>query len=273
VTDGFALIESSGCKACHSYEKQSVGPAYNAVAARYERTNETTSMLVKKILKGGKGNWGERAMPAQAVSEQEAGHIVNYILSLDERSSLPLAGEIAPVEHLDHPSGRYEMTVKYTDKGGEGVGPLTRVKQITLRDPKVQAEGFEKKFDARARNNNEENYSYIDRMKEGSYLVYENIDFQDVTALTLRVATTAPGMKLTVKLKGGEGIGTVELPDTKGATNWTEVSVPVRDVPSGHHEVHVVTSVPEGSAEDAGVSIDWIYFEHKASRRLASASK
>ena len=273
VTNGFALIESSGCKACHSYEKQSVGPAYNAVAARYERTDETTNMLVNKILKGGKGNWGERAMPAQAVSEQEAGHIVDYILSLDERSSLPLAGEIAPEEHLDHPSGRYEMTVKYTDKGGEGVGPLTRVKQIMLRDPKVQAEDFDKKFDARARNNNEENYSYIDRMKEGSYLVYDNVDFQDVTALTLRVATTAPGMKLTVKIKGGEEIGTAELPDTKGATNWTEVSMPVHNVLSGQHEVHVVASVPGGNAEDAGVSVDWIYFEHKASRRLASASE
>ena len=275
VTDGFALIEGSGCKACHSYEKQSVGPAYNAVAARYERTEETTNMLVNKILQGGKGNWGERAMPAQAVSEQEAGYIADYILSLDERSSLPLAGTINPEEHISSAGGQYEMTVKYTDKGGEGVGPLTGGKQIVLRNPKVQAESYDEKFNARARTNAKLNYSYVDQMKDGSYLVFNDIDFKDVQALTLRVATTAPGTKLTVKLKDGKEVGTVDLPNTQEATNWTEVSVPVGDVPPGRHEVHVVASVPAENEENAGVSIDWIYFEHDpaAARRLASASK
>ena len=84
--DGFSLIENSGCKACHSYEKQSVGPAYHEVAARYENDEKTRNMLVYKILNGGKGNWGERAMPAQTVSEEEAQHIVDYILNLDEQT-------------------------------------------------------------------------------------------------------------------------------------------------------------------------------------------
>ena len=271
VTDGFALIESSGCKACHSYEKQSVGPAYNAVAARYERNDETTGMLVNKILNGGKGNWGERAMPAQTVSEQEAGHIVDYILSLDEHSTLPLAGEITPEEHPNYASGQYEMTVKYTDQGGEGVGPLTRDKLVVLRDPKVQAENFDEKFDARVREAPNGSYSYMDRMKEGSYLVFNGIDFQDVSSLALRVATTAPDTKITVKLMDGEEIGAVDLPNTQGDTVWTEVRMPVSDVPSGRHEVQLMITVPEGSAENAGVSVDWIYFEHdpKTSQRLA----
>ncbi len=275
VTDGFALIEGSGCKACHSYEKQSVGPAYNAVAARYERSEETTSMLVNKILKGGKGNWGERAMPAQAVSEQEAGYIVDYILSIDERSSLPLAGSLTPELRPKDTGGQYEMTVKYTDQGGEGVGPLTRTKQLVLRNPRVQAEDFDLKFNARTRNAPKDNYAYVNRMKEGSYLVFNNIDFQDVKSLTLRVAATAPGTNLTLKIKDGNTIGTVELPNTEGATNWSEVSLPMDEVPVGQKELHVVVSVPEGSAEEVGVSVDWIYFEHNpaAARRLASVSE
>ncbi len=275
VTDGFALIEGSGCKACHSYEKQSVGPAYNAVAARYERNEETTSMLVNKILKGGKGNWGERAMPAQAVSEQEAGHIVDYILSIDERSSLPLTGTLTPEPQPDNVSGTYEMTVKYTDQGGEGVGPLTRTKHVMLRDARVQAEDFDKKFNARPRNVPKDNYAYVDQIKEGSYLVFEGIDFKDVQQLTLRVATTAPGMKLMVKGKNGKEIGTAALPDTKGATNWTEISIPVNDAPSGQQEVHLVASVPKGSGDGNGVSLDWIYFEHNpaSASRLANANE
>ena len=275
VTDGFALIEGSGCKACHSYEKQSVGPAYNAVAARYERTEETTSMLVNKILSGGKGNWGERAMPAQAVSEQEAGHIVDYILSLDERSSLPLAGQITPEEHNEYASGRYEMTAKYTDKGGEGVGPLTRVKQVMLRDPRVQAEDFNEKFNARPRKAPQSNYAYVDQMKDGSYLVFNGIDFKNVAALTLRVAATTAGARATVKLKDGKEIGSVDLPETKADTAWTEVRIPVSNVPAGLHEVHLVTAIPEGSAENAGISVDWIYFEHdpKVTQRLATTDQ
>ena len=271
VVDGYSLIESSGCKACHSYEKQSVGPAYNEVAAKYERDDQTTSMLVNKILKGGKGSWGERAMPAQAVSEQDAEHIVDYILSLDEQSSLPLSGTITPEEHTNYGSGLYKMTVKYTDQGGEGVGPLVSEKQVVLRDPKVQAEGFDKKFDARPRQRSNENYAYMDRMKEGSYLVFNGIDLKNVNTLTLRVATTAPGITLATKLKDGKEIASINLPDTQGDTNWTEIEVPVVGAPAGLHDLYFTTSVPDSSSEGAAASIDWIRFElDPATRRLTS---
>ena len=271
VVDGYSLIESSGCKSCHSYEKQSVGPAYNNVAAKYERNDETVSILVNKILKGGKGNWGERAMPAQAVSEQDAGHIVDYILSLDERSSLPLSGTITPEEHAEYSGGSYKMSAKYTDKGGEGVGSLVGEKQIVLRDPTVQAEDFDKKFDTRRRQPSTENYAYMDLMKEGSYLVFNGIDFKDVKTLTLRVATTAPGIILTTKLQDGKEIATIQLPDTQGETNWTEIEVPVTNAPIGPHDLYFTTSIPESSIEGAAVSIDWIRFElDPAARRLAS---
>ena len=261
VTDGYSLIESSGCKACHSYETQSVGPAYNNVAAKYERNDKTTTMLVNKILNGGKGNWGDRAMPAQAVSEQDAGHIVDYILSLDEQSSLPLSGTITPDQHREYGGGAYEMMVKYTDNGGEGVGPLVGEKYIILRDPKVQAEDFDNKFEARRRQPSTENYAYMDRMKEGSYLVFNGIDFKNVQALTLRVATTAPGITLTAKLKDGKEVATVELPATNGDTNWTEVVMPIANAPNGQQDLYFVTSVPEGSTEGAAASIDWVYFK------------
>jgi cytochrome c len=247
-----------------------VGPAYNAVAARYERTDETTSMLVNKILKGGKGNWGERAMPAQAVSEQEAGYIVDYILSLDERSSVPLTGVIRP----DNAGGQYQLTATYTDQGGKGsTQPITRTQQITLRSARMQAENFGEKFNARTRNNADEGYSYVDRMKDGSYLVFDRVDFRNVSALNLRVAATTAGASVTVKLKDGKVVGTVEVPDTQGATNWTEVTIPVDNLPPGQHQLHVVASLPEESPEEAGISVDWIYFKHSAvARRLASTN-
>ena len=272
VVDGYSLIESSGCKACHSYETQSVGPAYNEVAAKYTRNDETVSMLVNKILNGGKGNWGERAMPAQTVSKEEAEHIVDYLLSLDEQTSLPMSGTIIPEEHASYAGGTYELTAKYTDKGGDKIGSLAEEKRIVLRAPKVQAEEFDKKFDARRRQPSTENYAYVDRMHNDSYIVFNDIDLQGVSALKVRVGTLGSGIILTAKLEDGKQIATVQLPNTQGITNWSEVSVPLSNTPTGLHDLHFVISAPEGSSdEEVEAAIDWIYFDNAAAtRKIAS---
>ena len=70
VSTGFAtgrrLIELSDCKACHSIDQKSIGPAYTAVAERYskERRAAMVNQLAKKVIAGGSGNWGEQAMSA-----------------------------------------------------------------------------------------------------------------------------------------------------------------------------------------------------------------
>ena len=269
ITDGYALIEKSGCKACHSYEKQSVGPAYQAVAARYPHDEKTTRMLVHKILNGGGGNWGDRAMPAQTVTEDEAQYIVDYILALDEKSSLPLAGNIDPTERRGN--GSYEMTVKYTDQGGEAVGPLTSEKTIMLRSPKVQAEDSDEKVKVRENQKPEEDYAFVGDMKEGSYLMLNAISLENIQEITFRVAATAPGITLSIKSADGQAIATAEIPDTKGGDKWTEIKVPITNPPSGRHDLYFATSVAEGSPEEAKASIDWIYFEKDDSKPKMAA--
>ena len=225
-------------------------------------------MLVEKILNGGGGNWGDRAMPAQTVTEDEAQYIVDYVLALDEKSSLPLAGEIDPAERRG--SGSYEMTVRYTDQGGEAIGPLTSEKTITLRNPKVQAEDFNEKVKVRENQRPEENYAFVGDMKEGSYLMLSDISLENIQELTLRVAATAPGITLSIKSVDGKVIATTEIPDTKGGDKWTEIKVPITNPPSGRHDLYFATSVAEGSPEEAKASIDWIYFQRDDKSKMAS---
>lgn len=78
-----ALIAGSGCATCHKINEKINGPAYMDVANKYENTQANVDMLVEKVLKGGKGVWGEVPMPANvAITKEDATTIVQYVLSL-----------------------------------------------------------------------------------------------------------------------------------------------------------------------------------------------
>ena len=81
---GKDLIGSLGCVACHYIDKAMLGPSYNDVAKKYDNSDESKSYLIKKILTGSKGVWGERLMPPHPhINEETASEIVNFILGLD----------------------------------------------------------------------------------------------------------------------------------------------------------------------------------------------
>ncbi len=80
---GSELIAKSDCLACHKVKEKLVGPAYTAVAEKYPLTDANINYLADKIIKGGKGVWGEIPMtPHPAISKADAADMVRYILSL-----------------------------------------------------------------------------------------------------------------------------------------------------------------------------------------------
>lgn len=75
-----ALAKAKNCLACHSVDKKIVGPSYKDVAKKYTAKDE--AKLVEKVMKGGKGSWGEVPMPPNAtVNKDEATKLVKWILS------------------------------------------------------------------------------------------------------------------------------------------------------------------------------------------------
>lgn len=79
--NGKALIEASDCRTCHQDNAKVIGPSYADVAKKYSESD--VKMLAEKVIKGGKGNWGEIPMtPHPNVSQSDAEEMVKYILSI-----------------------------------------------------------------------------------------------------------------------------------------------------------------------------------------------
>ena len=76
------LISDKMCYACHQLESASIGPSWQAIAARHaERREQVTQVLAGKIIRGGGGNWGVVPMvPNQRVSEEQALLMMQWIL-------------------------------------------------------------------------------------------------------------------------------------------------------------------------------------------------
>jgi cytochrome c len=81
--DAKALLQKSGCTACHSDDKKLVGPAYKDVAAKYKGDAAAAGKLAEKVKKGGSGVWGPVPMPPNAnVKDDDIKTMVAYVLAL-----------------------------------------------------------------------------------------------------------------------------------------------------------------------------------------------
>ena len=80
---GSKLIGASTCLACHSPTKQSIGPSYLKIAEKYSKDDDSAELLIKKILEGGSGVWGEQPMPAHPQhNHEEASQMVDAIMKV-----------------------------------------------------------------------------------------------------------------------------------------------------------------------------------------------
>jgi len=76
------LIKKSGCIACHAVDKKVVGPAWKDVAAKYKGNAKVAETLAAKVKAGGKGVWGQVAMPPQSqVSDADLKAILGWVLT------------------------------------------------------------------------------------------------------------------------------------------------------------------------------------------------
>ncbi|MFA6015556.1 MAG: c-type cytochrome [Gallionellaceae bacterium] len=83
AADSEALFKSKSCGACHHPTNKTVGPAIQAIAAKYKGDATAQAKLEAKVRSGGKGSFGAMAMPATGknVSDAEIKEIVSWILT------------------------------------------------------------------------------------------------------------------------------------------------------------------------------------------------
>ena len=75
-----ALLAKHSCTACHAVDGKLVGPAYREVAKKPGARADALGYLVGKIKSGGSGVWGSIPMPAQTLSDADAGTIAQWIV-------------------------------------------------------------------------------------------------------------------------------------------------------------------------------------------------
>ncbi|WP_273567293.1 ThuA domain-containing protein [Maribacter halichondriae] len=185
---GKALTQGMDCKACHKEAEKSIGPSYKDIAQKYKNDRRATGYLQKKIVSGGSGVWGEVAMAAHPnITENETRQIALYIRSLADtgtkQKSLPLAGSIVPKPSPT--DNAMILTASYTDKGVNGIRPLTAVKSVALQGSTVPFSPATKveKFSPVA-------FGGMDLLlvpAEEGWFVLEDIDLKGVKAATLIV--------------------------------------------------------------------------------------
>lgn len=78
--DAEAMIQEKACVACHATDVQLVGPAFSAVAERYADQDDAVETLSNSILNGAEGKWGDVPMPPNAISEEDATFLAEWIM-------------------------------------------------------------------------------------------------------------------------------------------------------------------------------------------------
>ncbi|CAD5107158.1 c-type cytochrome [Zestomonas carbonaria] len=79
---GEELFKAKACVACHNLNMKLVGPAFQDVAGKYAGQADAVDHLATSIKKGSQGIWGPIPMPPNAVTEEEAKTIAEWIVTL-----------------------------------------------------------------------------------------------------------------------------------------------------------------------------------------------
>ncbi len=254
---GIKLIEAGDCKACHSKEKKSIGPAYKDIAMKYKGSKTALETLTKKIIAGGSGVWGEVPMAGHPqLSTEDAAEMTKYILSLSSENpadkSLPTKGSFTTkLPAQDKGQGVYILRAAYQDQGANGLPALTSEQTYTLRNAKISPHDFDKYEDVTKMSFG--GNAFAIPAKSGSYVVLNKIDLTNITTLEMLVAAAKPqlnaaGGNIEIRLDAPTG----KLIGESGFVEPSETMAPVlKSLKLSHtegvHDLYIVYQNPKAN--------------------------
>ncbi len=275
---GKNLMKNSDCKSCHQIADKSVGPTLKQIAEQYGKSPDRyTDYLVRKIINGGVGVWGETVMAAHpSISETEARPMVQYIFSLQENKKIikyPLKGTYTDSQHIgkSNGDGAYVLTATYTDKGGRNVKSLTASETIVLRSAKVEIEDYDKgenavKFLVDAANTPGVNEDMTVVVGEhDTWCMFEDIDLTGIRAISARcglMPNITNGGKLNIRLGSPQGkkIGDILLEQKVTNYGINEYRTQLDPV-SGKQNIYFTFASASPEIEGVVAVLDWVYFK------------
>lgn len=191
---GKEILEGSDCAACHAMDTTSVGPSLRQISERYPINKPAVNYLSEKILKGGKGVWGDKIMSAHPQhTETEAKAMVDYILALTEEpiqgKKLPLSGKIS----TDNVGANdlLVFTTSYLDKGTEKQTPISREERKIFRPAQIPAVAYDYAKRVKAKAYNEQGDLYAEVALNGCYIGFKDIDLTGVQKVRAKIRSTS----------------------------------------------------------------------------------
>jgi len=232
------------------------------VAQKYHGDNRAISRLVRKIREGGSGVWGNVAMAAHpTLTNEQASAMVAYIMTLADPKtsapSLPVRGTyVPPAGSGDAPKGALVLRAAYTDRGANGMPPITKEKTIVLRSPSVVVASGELSEGVSKQSVPELPVEITVVNRPGASVALKQIDLTGVGAVTFVAVAPAPyqakGGKIEVHLDSPTGalLGESELirPTTDPAAPPSQLRTTIRPT-SGLHDVYLVFRNPDAKID------------------------
>ena len=222
--------------------------------------------------------WGPVAMPARpALTDEQAAAMVSYVRSLADTTTrarpVPVRGSYMPAAgSADAPHGELVLRAVYTDRGANGMPPITSEKALVLESPSVvmasgeMGEGVSKQTDDRV----PVPVAVVSR--SGSSVALKQIDLTGVGSVTLMaVAPTqyqAKGGKIDVHLDTPTGalLGTSQPIQPTGDLSPVPLHVPLQAT-AGMHDVYFVFSNPDAKGDGFIFGVLTATFEAARPRR------
>ena len=258
VSKGFKLIAASDCRGCHGDFKKSIGPSYYSVAAKYNNDAGAIQRLVKKVMKGGKGVWGDVQMPAHPqLSAEDGAEMIKYVLSLSQPkpkvNSLPVKGTYTTKQQPnDKGQGVYIFRAAYTDHGANGLRGVPAEGTFTLRSATINPTKYDELVDVNKMSYGGNNF--IIPAKSGSYISLKQVDLTaissiDISAMAPKGQLDAEGgiIEMHIDAPNGKLLGqTPFIGDAGGGAmsfGGKPVSLPVTPT-EGVHDIYLVFKNP-----------------------------
>ncbi|MEL6847723.1 MAG: ThuA domain-containing protein [Bacteroidota bacterium] len=264
IANGLDMITEHGCIACHELQAKNVGPAYVKVAEKYASQADAETYLVNKIIQGGSGVWGGKAMPAQSqLSEEQALAMTRYILSIKpetgQTASLSPKGTLNMDQH-ETESAVYTMQATYVDRGGAVIGPLSNQASVSWRSPRIYAMERDELQSAEYGTPDAEGGFKVIEFNPNGYIIMPSGDLNGVGSLSLRYASSR-AHTLIVRLDGPEGKVLTEIDLTSTGDQETyKVQQLVLPTTEGMHSLCLqLKESPDHYGRRGKLRLHWLY--------------
>ncbi len=262
---GLKLMRGSDCFNCHGMNHKIVGPAILEIAKRYQEDAEALERAAQRVIQGSATVWSEVPMlPHPQHTLAEARQMVAWILAQKEDAvSAALVDSLAEgsLKVGPEPKGTaaaaYTLTATYTDKGGDGVGPLTTSVKVTLRSPRIEAESAAEHYGVSIGGNSDgKNQKNFGATMSGAWARFGQVDLTGIGKVVCRASSGGAGgiVEFRKHARDGELLGAVKVTSTKDWGKYQDFASSIKD-PGEPFELFVTFNGPNHM-----MNLNWFEF-------------